>query len=403
MRRKKDTNLSHFQGKGIAVEKQIEHCPWCGSEIGHAKFIEIEAKIRADEQRKARAHELEIKKKLESDYAVRLEAEKKKAAESAKTEAEKGLKQQLAVQSKVIESTKASEKALKLKLDEFEKAKEIAVANAVQEQLLAQRTVLDRHREKELAKKDAEHKRELEKTNAKIKELGRRLEKKTASELGEVPEVDLFDALRDAFPEDKIVRVKRGTTGADIHQTVLHRGEPCGLIVFDSKNHAGWRNDFVTKLRQDQVEAKADHSILSTSVFPSGEKELCVLDGVIAVNPLRVVHVVELLRNSAITLHKQCASLEQRRTKMQQIYRLITSTEWSNKLAEAARLNQAILDLDVDEQKQHQKIWKDRGRLSTTLKNLLRNIDDDVDAIIGGEGVEEFDDEEIADGAEVPF
>jgi len=44
--------------------------------------------------------------------------------------------------------------------------------------------------------------------------------------------------------------------------------------VIDSKNHQGWSNSFVPKLREDQVAAGADHAILSTSAFPA-EKRKC--------------------------------------------------------------------------------------------------------------------------------
>jgi len=88
--------------------------------------------------------------------------------------------------------------------------------------------------------------------------------------------------LRGAFPDDLIHRVPKGQPGADIHQQVRYKGEVCGRIVFDSKNRQKWGYEFVTKLREDQVEAKADHAILSTTMFPSGKKELCIESGVIS-------------------------------------------------------------------------------------------------------------------------
>jgi len=33
-----------------------------------------------------------------------------------------------------------------------------------------------------------------------------------------------------------------------------------------------WRNDYVTKLREDQIAAKAEHAILSSRVFPAGNR-----------------------------------------------------------------------------------------------------------------------------------
>lgn len=340
-----------------------ERCPWCGAEITRAKFDEITSKIRAEEQSKAQAQESKMKKTFETQFASRLEEEKKKSAEATKS---------------------LLEQSMKLQLDE-------------------QRIIFDAALEKGLAKRDAEHKREMEKTQSKLKELGRQLEKKTANELGELPEIDLYETLRRDYPDDEIQRVKPGAAGADIHQTVKHRSKTCGLIILDSKNHMAWRNDFASKLRQDQIDAKADHAILSTTVFPSGKRELCILNSVVVVSPSRVTHIVQILRDAMIRLHIQGLSVEERQTKVEQLYRLITSEEYSQKLAEAIRLSEGILNLEVDEQRQHQKTWKTRGTLATKLKKTLQEIGDDVYSVIGGKGTEEFDEQAIAHDEEVPF
>src|SRR5438876_5336160 len=65
-------------------------------------------------------------------------------------------------------------------------------------------------------------------------------------------------ALRETFEDDRVNRVPKGQNGADIHHHVRYKGQPCGLIVIDSKNHQGWSNSFVPKLREDQFAAGAD-------------------------------------------------------------------------------------------------------------------------------------------------
>jgi hypothetical protein len=241
----------------------------------------------------------------------------------------------------------------------------------------------------------------MERLQTEIKDLGRRLEKKTANELGDGPEVDLFEALKGEFPDDHVVHVKRGEAGADIHQTVKHRGEKCGLIVFDSKNRLQWKYEFAKKLRQDQIAAEAEHAILATTVFPTGKKELCIEEMVIVVNPLRVIHVARILREAMIKLHLQGLSIKERKTKVEQIYQLITSDEYAQKLAEAGRLTEAVLNVEVKEKKDHDKTWKERGILLTNLKRTLREIDDDVYAIVGGKGTEDVNDREVAFEEEV--
>ena len=204
------------------------------------------------------------------------------------------------------------------------------------------------------------------------------------NELGDGGEIDVFEKLRDAYQGDRITRIQKGQAGADILHEVLYKGEVCGRIITDAKNRQSWQNAFVVKLRQDKVDAKAEHAILATTVFPAGEKNLCLQSGVIVVSPAHVVYVTELLRQAMITMHIKGMSLKERSTKMTQLYALITSESHSKKFAESERLAQDILDLDVKEQNEHAIVWRKRGTLATRLKNVLREVDTEIASVIEG-------------------
>jgi hypothetical protein len=74
-----------------------------------------------------------------------------------------------------------------------------------------------------------------------LAEMQRRLEKKTAHELGEPAELDLYETLRAEFPGDRIARVAKGVKGPDIIFEVVHNGAITGSIVIDCKNQNGGR------------------------------------------------------------------------------------------------------------------------------------------------------------------
>ena len=253
-----------------------------------------------------------------------------------------------------------------------------------------QRQVLEKDRDQALLKQQAGFTREREGYHKKMKDMERQVQRKTANEIGDGAEIDLFEALRDAFPGDKITRIPKGQSGADIQHEVLYKGQVCGRIIVHSKNRQGWQNAFLTKLRADRVSADADHAILSTTVFPSGKKELYIEGGVIVVSPGRVVHIVELLRNAVVRMHTLGLSLRQRASKVNQLYKFMTSQEYLQRFTELGRLADDISDLDVEETKEHQRVWKRRGATVTRLKNVLREIDTDVSAILEGSDVEEL-------------
>ena len=245
-----------------------EKCPWCDSAISHSRFAEIETKIRNQEANQTNG------------------SRETTAGRVGNTTRRRTCTTTPAIQQQL-------ESALTIRLKELDVQR--------QKDLADQRMALQKDRDDSVLRAQADFNRERESLQSKMKEMERALLKKTSQDLGEVAEIDLFEALRHAFPDDRISRVPKGQNGADIHHEVIHKGQPCGKIVIDSKNTKGWQNAFVTKLRQDQMEAGADHAILSTTVFPRGQKELCIEDAVIVVSPARVTHIVALLRRSMIT------------------------------------------------------------------------------------------------------
>jgi hypothetical protein len=363
----------------MEMSSQVEQCPWCGSTISRDKFEEIEARIRRDEKRKMAEREKEIRKEFEGKRTAELERERTKATQAQKVASQKeidGLRSKLS-------TVEAREAKLRKELNEEGTTK-----------LNDQRLLLDAEHQKALQREQAGFGRERQRWQKKIAELERQLQQKSAHELGEGAEVDLFESLTVEFSADVITRIKKGEPGADVRQQVMHKGDVCGLIIFDSKNRDAWQRIFATKLREDQLAAKADHAILSTTAFPRGKRELCTEDDVLVVSPARVCQVVAILRSALIKMHVRGLTLKEREDKMEQLYRFICSDEYSERLSEATKLSKQIADLDAEEVTAHQTVWKRRGRMTTRLHKVLRDVDVEVSSIIERVGKSEPVDQE---------
>jgi hypothetical protein len=428
---------NHVRRSG-EVETNLEQCPLCGSDLSRTKFREIQGKLRVDDQKKLAElaqTKLEVRQSLEQEFKKDFEQQKQAAEKKAKEEADQRVKKALAQSeefAKKVRESEAREAGIRKQAQlEIERQKEVAEkkakadaelqikkANAErdqaavklkaaelrevesrkqaqeeaekqrQKQLMEQRQALEKDKTLALLKMQAEHGRERDSLQKKLKMMEHQVQKKTPNELGDGAEIDLFEALRDRFQGDKIRRIPKGQAGADILHEILYKGESCGMIITDAKNRQGWQNAFVTKLRQDQVDAGAEHAILATAVFPTGKKELCIESGVIVVSPGRVVYITEILRQAMVAMHIKDLSLKERSNKMSQLYSLITSESHSKKFAEAERLAQDILDLDAQEVKDHGIVWRKRGTLATRVKNVLREVETDVAAVIEGGGEE---------------
>lgn len=355
-----------------------EQCPLCGTELSAVKFREIQAKLRQQTEKES----ADLRRKVELELKRDFDKQKETLERRLRQEAEFRVKQLSAERdqaSKKAKDAEASVAAIRKQVaDDAEKLR--------LQDLAQQRRVLENDKISALQKQRAEFARKDESLQKKVQQLERKLQHKTANELGDGAEVDLLEELREHFQADRINRIPKGQSGADILHEVLYKGCSCGKVVIDSKNRQGWQDSYVTKIRQDQVEEGAEHAILATSVFPSGKKEMFVEpeSKVILVSPARVIYVIQLLREAMVTMHVKGLSNRERATKMSKLYGLITSESYRRKFAEAGTLADEILELDVQEKKSHDTVWRKRGALSKRIQNVLREVETDVSAVIEG-------------------
>lgn len=356
-------------------------CPWCESPIPHSKFVEVQNRIRSDEESKFR----EAQRKAAAEREV---FEKKAKAER------EALKEKNEEQKELLEKMKAEKLAQEKTAKE---AMEAAVAKALsaasaeaakkqQAELSKAREVLKAEYDKKSLKDQADRDRLNQGLKKKVLELERKLEAKTANELGEGAEVDVYEALKGQFESkgDKITRVPKGHSGPDIIHGVFHKGTNCGTIVVDSKNRQSWQDSYASKLHEDQVAANADYAILATTVFPKGGKEFLVKEKVILVNPARTVEVVRVLRRALVQLHTAKMSNDERTEKKARLYEYINSEAYQQKFAEAGVLAATLLDVEVEEKAQHDRVWKKRGTALRKMQNVVDEVETQIGAIVSG-------------------
>jgi hypothetical protein len=364
-----------------------------------------EAEARTQAQQAKESAET-TKKNLEQ----RLEVERQAAQQRGKEEAQKEFATQEAEQKKFREQFRQlqvsesearkqaqqaadSKSALERSFNERLEAEKLAAEKRSKQETEAllnkemDRRMMIRQQEHEadLARQNSESQKRLAAVLKELDDAKRKVEEqKTSSQLGDGAEVNLYeDLLREfAVAGDRISRVLKGQSGPDIRHMVVYKGEVCGQIVYDSKKQQQWRKEWVSKLLQDQIDAKAQHAVLATTVFPSPNKELCIESGVVVVNPARTVYVSHLLRNAMIAMHIRGLSDREKAGKMKQIYEYMTSHEHKQKFDQVVNLNKAIQQVDVDEREAHLKVWNKRGALLKGQQHSLEEIEREVAAIV---------------------
>ena len=332
---------------------------------------------------------------------LRQQEQQRASLAQARAEAEAKVEQQIAAA--LAEANKAAEMAMLSRLADFqEKLVEAEQAQLGAQQELAalkaaQDTAVERRVEERAAtlkeERDAavlaERTRSFEETQAlrqKLEDLTRKLEGKSAHELGEGSEIDLFEQLRDAFQGDHIQRVPKGVSGADVIHEVVHNGRVCGKIIYDAKNRDSWQNGFATKLKADKLAQAADHAVLSSNKFPKDKSQIHAQDGVIVANPARVLVIAEILREQIVRMHELRASKEAREEKTVALYTFVTSDHFKQLLEQVEAQAGKILELDSKEQEAHRRIWDQRGKLIRTIQKARADLTFEVDRIIGTAG-----------------
>lgn len=387
---------------GWKASSNPDRCPWCDQPISHDKFEHIQARIAAQERERTAQFESRLKEQVTKEIAQARAAAKTQVDQATKRAAdivEKAARVAAEREAKArAEGQNAAEAASTRKLAAAEKAKQEAerqLANLktsaqgeLETRLRQQRESLEKAQAASLNIEKAKAFTESRKLEEKLAAMQRQLQQKTADQLGEGAEVDLFEALKAEFPDDRVRRVKKGTPGADILHEVVNHGRVCGLIAYDSKNRNAWKNDYVTKLRQDQLAAHADHAVLSTTVFPAGARQLHERDGVLVANPARVIALVHVLRRQVVQLNAQRLSNEARDEKSARLYEFITSDRCTQLLDEIDSLTGDLLEIDVKEVKAHEATWKNRGQLVRSVQRARSSLASEIEKIIGSEAVE---------------
>lgn len=378
-----------------------EHCPWCDQPIPHGKFEEITRRIQAREREQFEAMQLRLTAEFAQKTAA-LEARSLAAIEEARAQAAAAAEQRLlAVRN---EAREAAEAAATVRLSDIQSrlAQAEAARAAAQEQMVALKQAQEEALEARLneALQKMQHERDTAvlaekarvlKLQSELADMQRKLEGKSAHELGEGSEIDLFEQLRTTFEGDRIHRVPKGVNGADVIHEVVHNGKVCGKIIYDAKNRNAWQNEFASKLKADKLAQGADFAILSSNKFPKEKAHVHNQDGVIVASPARVIALVEILREQLVRMLELRVSNEARGTKMEDLYTFVTSEQCRQLIEQVEAQAGKMLELDAKEQEAHRRLWDQRAKLIRSVQKARSDLSFEIDRIIGtaGNGPEE--------------
>jgi hypothetical protein len=378
-------------------------CPECGSiiDVNDALIHQIEEKLKKSYERKIAKEKQEISDKIKEleKKEQSLMKKEEKIKEEAKKEAEKILTVERNKIRQKIEEEKSEEiKALLNELNlKSEQIKELNRTKAEIEKLRREKEELKEiialEKEKEFSEKLKEERLKLQKLEEekhllKIRELEKKLEDQTklVDEMkrkaeqgsmqlqGEIQELELEKILKELYPFDVIKEVKKGQKGADLIQIVRdNHGNECGKIYYESKRTKNFENSWIQKLKEDNLDVKADALIIVTEAMPPDSKlSFFEKDGVWICSFRDIKSFSLIIRHSLMQISMISNTQKDKGTKMEILYNYLTSQEFRSQLEAIIEGFKALQDGYQEEKLRMQKIWKEREKqLEKVLSNTI--------------------------------
>ncbi|MFQ3576587.1 MAG: DUF2130 domain-containing protein, partial [Cytophagales bacterium] len=239
-------------------------------------------KFEEQSQKERQKLEEELRKSQQEEMSRMLELEKTKIAKQNEFEFDK-LKLRVEMAEKEQEQLKKvalENEKLRIDLQNTKHEMQIELQKQLREKLATENENIRKKLEEEfeLRNKDKEH--EMASLKKQIDELKKRAEQGSMQAQGEVMELAIEESLKQIFPFDLVEEVGKGVKGADLIQTVKENGVVCGKIIYESKRTKHFSSDWVPKLKEDMMNAKADIAVLVTETMPKDMKILGSVDGV---------------------------------------------------------------------------------------------------------------------------
>ena len=150
----------------------------------------------------------------------------------------------------------------------------------------------------------AAEKIEKERMRKHIDELSSKSHQRNVELQGEAQEVVLEEMLREKFPNDKILEVKRGAKGHDCTLEINNgKGEAVTKVAFESKNTKHFSPEWIETLNRTLLDKNIRYGIIATRALPKDFEYFEWKNENICIVPFRkssIVMIAEMIRKMCL-------------------------------------------------------------------------------------------------------
>ena len=340
----------------------------------------------------------QIQDKYAKFYKIRLEEEKNKFAKTLQPELEKQLKEKMDFEIKnknnELEELRKQNKNMQEQMLELNRLLRQIKSESEEKKIEMEKKLSaaeDKIRGEEKKKADEEYRLKIlekdKKLNDALKmvdEYKRKLEQGSQQIQGEVMEDELKKILTGEFPYDEIVDVPKGIRGADLIQVVKNNvGKKCGTILWESKRTKVWTEGWISKLKQDQREIKAELAIIVTQVLPGEINSFGIKEGIWVVDYRTLIGAAIALRNNLIELFSLRSANSGKEEKKEILWNYLTSVEFKQRVEAIYESYNNLRDELQKEKDWFTKKWAREEKSIERVKDNLLGMHGDLEGIVG--------------------
>jgi hypothetical protein len=229
---------------------------------------------------------------------------------------------------------------------------------------------------------------QIKRVQYELDRLKKQLSEAQSELRGEVGELNLFDKLKSAFGSDIVERCSRGVESGDIiHQIKLPSGAILDTkIIYDNKNANSVTQKDIEKAKRYMQIHNTEYVIIVSKNLPKRDIKNGLygeIDGVLLVHPSIIIDVSHQLRKVIIKLSRISMSCKEEQNKQSRLYNFIKSPEFNTLLESISKIYETKVQIQYEEEKQHNTLWKKRKKLDEQLRSIYLDISAGIDSITG--------------------
>lgn len=323
---------------------------------------ELKLTVEKEVGEKLRAERLQVEQRIREQLAGE-QADVLKSMQDELTRKSEQLRE--------LNKTKAELEQARREKEELRETIQLEKEKEYTEKLSQEKAKIKQHVEEETMLRLKEREKVIDDLKHQLEEAKRKAEQGSMQLQGEIQELELEQMLREMFVYDEIEEVKKGQRGADTIQVVkTQQGTVCGKIYYESKRTKNFDNNWLQKLRDDNLSVKADILVLVTETMPDGHDRFFFRDGVWICSLHEAKGLAMVLRYGLIQVHQVAVTQHGKEGKMEMLYNYLTGQEFAGQFGAIIEGFKALQENYADEKLKMQKVWKEREK---QLEKILTN------------------------------